>query len=63
MSDGKLPKDAPGSAAPPASASVCTSGHRRVHLDVAHDVAQRLGAHSLRGWLISQVRLQIAGHF
>ena len=27
---------------------------RRVHLDVAHDVAQRLGAQSLRSWLISR---------
>ena len=35
-------------------AAAPSSTKRRVHPEVAHEVAQRLGAQSLRGWLVSR---------
>jgi sacsin len=52
LSDGNLMM--PGGAAALPAAPVPATRSRRVHLDVAHDVAQRLGAQSLRGWLVSR---------
>ena len=43
-----------GGGMPPVPAAMPSARTRRVHLDVAHDVAQRLGAQSLRRWLITR---------
>ena len=54
LSDGSLTMPGTPSAASMPAAPVPSARSRRVHLDVAHEVAQRLGAQSLRGWLVSR---------